>query len=273
MNDDIPNHPAMNDSFVAPTSQMPAAPAVSTPVVTPPAMPQTSAVDRLEALLKQLQEEKVETPAVPAAVPPAPVVSSTAVGQDFASALSRVPVTPVRQSDTVSTSVAGSLDSVIKTLGEQFEMGQPTLSELLQLAKQTTQSGASTAPTVSAPTPSPSPMQFARPHNGLAQAPAMPAVAPKITVMPPAESVVSSGLEPVMAAVPVSSIPEVKAPVPAVPIPAVIAPTSFTPTASPEPTPVDKPRVLNQYLKNLAVHLQQHGQLNLPSYSKLVVSR
>ncbi len=263
----------MNDPYAAFSQNSQTNATMSTPVaaVQPaePSAAQVSATDRLEELLRQLQEEQIAPP-TPAA---ASVQSDMSSKQDFISALSRVPTPPTQSEiDQETPTVLNSLDGVIKTIGEQFEMGQPSLSELLELAKKS--GAAATAQVTPVATPaslSDSPMQFARSQNDLPTTESTPSWSPKVTVMPPVteESKPFPDLTlPVMSEMPIAPIPAVP-PAPAVAVASPVAVNKPVETTTQKP----KRRILYQYLQNLAGHFKQHGQLNLPSYSKLVAVR
>lgn len=272
----------MNDPYAAFSQNSQTNATMSTPVAVTtqsvaPSEAQVSATDRLEELLRQLQEEQIAPP-TPAA---APAQSDASSKQDFISALSRVPTPPTQsEPDQETPTVLNSLDGVIKTIGEQFEMGQPSLSELLELAKKSGAGTTSVAPAAQVTTPaslSDSPMQFARPQNDLPTTEPTPRWSPKVTVMPPAteENKPLPDLTlPVMNEMPIAPIPTVVSAPPVTPAPAV-ATVSPIVVDKPVEATIQKPkrRILSQYLQNLAEHLKQHGQLNLPSYSKLVAVR
>jgi hypothetical protein len=271
----------MNDPYAAFSQNSQTNATMSTPVAVTtqsvaPSEAQVSATDRLEELLRQLQEEQIAPP-TPAA---APAQSDASSKQDFISALSRVPTPPTQsEPDQETPTVLNSLDGVIKTIGEQFEMGQPSLSELLELAKKSG-AAASAAQVTPATTPTllgDSPMQFARPQQDIPTTEPTPSWSPKVTVMPPAteESKPLPDLTlPVMNEMPIAPIPTVVSAPPVTPAP---ADATVSPIVADKPVEatIQKPkrRILSQYLQNLAGHLKQHGQLNLPSYSKLVAVR
>ena len=283
MNTNLQNQPAMNDPYAAFSQTSQPNPGMSAPLgagdqSANPSAAQISATDRLEELLRQLQEEQVS---VPSSQPMPASQSESTSSQDFISALSRVPEPPSgSKPDSFAPTALGGLDEVIKTIGEQFEMGQPSLSELLQLAKNSAKSANQ------ATTESPSPMQFARPHSGVQQRVAVPIASaiPKVTVMPSVNDVAQPMLDPAVPALnltPVAPVAPNRAAAPetmnTAEVPSALRPTPapttapITPAEAPAATP--RRRVLSQYLQNLANHLKQHGQLNLPSYSKLVVAR
>lgn len=244
----------MTDAYTAPVSAQPSV-APASPVASQP-----SATDRLEALLKQLQEEQMAAPAV-SSTPAAPASTTDTANsgtRDFASVLSRMPTTaPADLPDTPT--VLNSLDEVIRTIGERYAVGQPDLPELLATAKQTTGDLGSVSPAVM-PTQSTEPMTFVRPQNGIPQAPAaIPPELPKVTVMPTAEPSLD---------VSSTSAPMVTPTAPAM-LSVAAVPTTVTPAAEPQL----KPRILTQYLSNLAGHLKMHGQLDLPNYSKFSALR
>lgn len=231
-----------------------------------------SATERLEQLLKQLQDEQlapVPTTAGATTVPTGATVQTT--NQDFISALASVPAPP-QVSPFVSEAQPNrsSLDAVIKTIGQQYIMGQPKLTELLELAKKT----AVTLPP--ATTVSQAALDAAVPElkftpsvsqNQLPDFPAMQLSRPATTTSPistTAQSATPTPTEPKITVMP-------PAVAPVIPGVAQSAPPSSSSTADAAPTP--RRRILSQYLQNLSTHLKQRGLLHLPSYTKLVAVR